>query len=39
MYQNGVEITRLDQVHMKGILLWATEDLAAELWAKFKIEK
>lgn len=39
MYQNGVEITSLDQIHMKGILLWATEDLAHELWAKFKIEK
>jgi myo-inositol-1(or 4)-monophosphatase len=39
MYQNGVEITRLDQIHIKGILLWAPESLAAELWSKFKIEK
>lgn len=39
MYQNGVEITSLDQVHMKGILMWAPETLAQELWAKFKIEK
>ena len=39
MYQNGVEITRLDQVHIKGVLLWAPENIAHELWAKFKLEK
>lgn len=39
MYQNGVEITRLDQVHIKGILLWAPENIAQDLWAKFKFEK
>lgn len=39
MYQNGVEITRLDQVHVKGILLWAPESLASELLEKFKKEK
>lgn len=38
-YQNGVEITRLDQVHMKGIMLWAQPALAEELWKKFKKEK
>ncbi|MBY0413428.1 MAG: hypothetical protein K2Q18_04655, partial [Bdellovibrionales bacterium] len=38
-YQNGVEVTRLDQVQMKGILLWAQPALAAELWQKFKKEK
>ncbi len=39
MYQNGVEITRLDQVNIKGVLLWAPENIAHELWAKFKNEK
>lgn len=39
MYQNGVEITRLDQIHIKGILLWAPENIAQDLWAKFKFEK
>ena len=39
MYQNGVEITRLDDVHIKGILLWAPESLAEDLYTKFKIEK
>lgn len=39
MYQNGVEVTSLDEVHIKGILLWAPECLATELWSKFKIEK
>lgn len=38
-YQNGVKITHLDQIHMKGILLWAPEALAADLWSKFKVEK
>ncbi len=39
LYQNGIEITRLEKIHMKGILLWAPEELAAELCSKFKIEK
>lgn len=39
LYQNGVEITHLDQVSMKGILLWAPEQFANELWVKFKNEK
>ena len=39
MYQNGVEITRLDMIHIKGILLWAPEELAEELCSKFKMEK
>ena len=39
MYQNGVEITQLDQVHMKGIMLWAQPVMAEQLWAKFKKEK
>lgn len=39
MYQNGLEITRLDQVNIKGVLLWAPENIAHELWAKFKNEK
>ena len=39
LYQNGVEVTRLDQVHIKGVLLWAPESLAQELWEKFKNEK
>ena len=39
MYQNGVEITHLDQVHMKGIMLWAQPVMAEQLWAKFKKEK
>lgn len=39
MYQNGIEIKRLDRVHMKGVLLWAPEALASELLSKFKIEK
>lgn len=34
MYQNGVEITRLDQVHIKGILLWAPDHTAEEIWSK-----
>ena len=39
MYQNGVEITQLDKVHIKGILLWAPEELAEELCSRFKLEK
>ena len=39
LYQNGVRVERLDQVKMGGILLWATDDLARELWAQFKSEK
>lgn len=39
LYQNGVEIKRLDQVVMKGILLWANEEIAEMLWTKFKSEK
>lgn len=39
MYQNGVEITHLDQVHLKGIMLWAQPAMADELWKKFKKEK
>jgi myo-inositol-1(or 4)-monophosphatase len=38
-YQNGIEVTRLDQVHMNGIMLWAQPKLAEELWKKFKKEK
>jgi myo-inositol-1(or 4)-monophosphatase len=38
-YQNGVEITRLDQVSMKGIMLWAPPAMAMDLWEKFKKEK
>lgn len=38
MYQNGVEITSLDEVHIKGVLLWAPEEMAQELWKKFKSE-
>ena len=39
LYQNGVEIKSLDEVHMKGVLLWAPENLGPELWTKFKNEK
>ena len=39
LYQNGIKVTQLDSVHMKGILLWAPEELAEELCYKFKIEK
>lgn len=39
LYQNGIEVTQLDKVHMKGILLWAPDDFAEELCYKFKIEK
>jgi myo-inositol-1(or 4)-monophosphatase len=39
LYQNGVEITRLDKINMKGIMLWAPPELAEELWSKFKNEK
>ena len=39
MYQNGVEVTHLDQVHMKGFMLWAQPVMAEQLWAKFKKEK
>ena len=38
MYQNGIEVTHLDQVNVKGIMLWAPENIAHDLWAKFKIE-
>ena len=39
LYQNGDEITSLDKVHVKGVLLWAPEELANDLCTKFKIEK
>lgn len=39
LYQNGVEIKRLDEVNMKGMLLWAPDQFADDLWTKFKNEK
>ncbi|MBC7714351.1 MAG: hypothetical protein H7177_13485 [Rhizobacter sp.] len=39
LYQNGVEIKHLDEVLVKGILMWAPEELAEDLWTKFKNEK
>lgn len=39
LYQNGVRIDRLDQVKMSGVLLWAPDDLAKDLWEQFKNEK
>jgi myo-inositol-1(or 4)-monophosphatase len=38
-YQNGIEITKLDEVLINGVLMWAPEHMATELWAKFKSEK
>ncbi len=39
LYQNGVEIKKLDEILVKGVLIWAPENLALELWTKFKNEK
>ena len=38
LYQNGVEITSLNEINIKGVLLWAPEEMAQELWKKFKSE-
>jgi myo-inositol-1(or 4)-monophosphatase len=38
-YQNGVEITHLDQVNMKGIMIWGPEDIARDLWTKIQKRK
>lgn len=32
LYQNGIEVTKLDDVLIKGVLMWAPEGLAHELW-------
>ena len=39
LYQNGVEIKNLNEVNMKGMLLWAPDQFAEDLWIKFKNEK
>lgn len=39
LYQNGVEVLKLDEVLIEGVLLWAPESLAPELWNKFNSEK
>lgn len=39
LYQNGVELHSLSEVHYQGILLWAPEEIALEVWQKFKSEK
>lgn len=39
LYQNGIEIKKLDELRVQGVLLWAPEGLAQDLWAKFKNEK
>ncbi|MBC7427912.1 MAG: hypothetical protein H7336_04815 [Bacteriovorax sp.] len=38
-YQNGVEVKNLNEVLIKGVLMWAPESLAQDLWTKFKNEK
>jgi myo-inositol-1(or 4)-monophosphatase len=37
LYQNGVEVKSLTQVKMNGILLWATPELAQELWQQIRL--
>lgn len=39
LYQNGNRVTDLNQIKINGILLWAQDSLAAELWGYFKNEK
>lgn len=39
LYQNGVEIKSLDEIHIKGILLWSYPEIADYLHAQFKNEK
>lgn len=39
LYQNGIEIKKLDEVLIKGILMWAPASTAQELWMKFENEK
>ena len=39
LYQNGVEIKNLNEINMKGMLLWAPDQFAEDLWIKFKNEK
>lgn len=39
LYQDEREVNSLDQLEMRGILLWAPEKLAPLLWNKFKNEK
>lgn len=39
LYQNGVEIKDLGDVHIKGILVWALPEVAEFLWAEFNSEK
>lgn len=45
LYQNGVEVKKLDELLITGVLMWAPEELSQELWSlvrdvkKFKNEK
>lgn len=39
LYQNGVEVKKLDEIRIQGALIWAPEELATVLWTKFKNEK
>ena len=32
LYQNGVELKKLDEGLIHGVLMWAPEELAQELW-------